>query len=50
MTINFTQEYDVDYKDTFALVASLSYVRTLLAIAASRHWSLFQIDIKKRLS
>ena len=42
----FTQEYDVDYDDTFALVARLSYVHALLAVAASRHWSLCQMDVK----
>jgi hypothetical protein len=42
----FTQEYGVDYKETFAPVARLSSVRALLAIAASRHWSLFQMDVK----
>ena len=37
----FTQEYDIDYKKTFALVACLSSVCTLLAVAASRQWKLF---------
>ena len=36
----FTQEYGVDYEKTFALVARLSFVCALLAVAASRHWSL----------
>jgi hypothetical protein len=31
----FTQEYDVDYKETFALVACLSTVHPLLAVVAS---------------
>jgi hypothetical protein len=42
----FTQEYGVDYEETFALFARLSFVRALLAIAASRHWSLCQMDVK----
>jgi hypothetical protein len=41
-----TQEYDVDYEETFAPVARLSFVRALLAVAASRHWSLSQMDVK----
>jgi hypothetical protein len=42
----FTQEYGVDYEETFAPVARLSSVRALLAVAASRHWSLSQMDVK----
>jgi hypothetical protein len=42
----FTQEYGVDYEETFALVARLSSVRALLAVASSRHWSLSQMDVK----
>ena len=37
----FTQEYEIDYEDTFTLVARTSYVRALLAIAAARKWDLF---------
>jgi hypothetical protein len=36
----------VDYKETFAPVARLSSARALLAVAASRHWSLSQMDVK----
>jgi hypothetical protein len=43
---SFTREYSVDYEETFAHVARLSYVRALLAVAASRHWSLSQMDVK----
>jgi hypothetical protein len=42
----FTQEYGVDYEETFAPVACLSSVRALLAVAASRHRSLCQMDVK----
>jgi hypothetical protein len=42
----FTQEYGVDYEETFAPVARLSFVRALLAVAASRHWSISQMDVK----
>uniref|UniRef100_A0A2N9IB87 Reverse transcriptase Ty1/copia-type domain-containing protein n=1 Tax=Fagus sylvatica TaxID=28930 RepID=A0A2N9IB87_FAGSY len=42
----FTQEYDIDYEETFAPVARLSYVRILLAVTASRQWKLFQINVK----
>jgi hypothetical protein len=31
----FTQEYDIDYEETFDPVARLSFVRTLIAVSAS---------------
>ena len=31
----FTQEYEIDYEETFALVACISSVHTLLAVAAT---------------
>ncbi|RVX00672.1 Retrovirus-related Pol polyprotein from transposon TNT 1-94 [Vitis vinifera] len=37
----FTQEYEIDYEETFAPVARISSVRALLAVAAARKWDLF---------
>ena len=37
----FTQEYGIDYEETFTLVAQTSSVRVLLAIAATNKWDLF---------
>jgi len=42
----FTQEYGIDYEETFAPVARISSVRALLAVAAARKWGLFQMDVK----
>jgi hypothetical protein len=42
----FTQEYGIDYEETFAPVARITSVRTLLAIAATRQWKLTQMDVK----
>jgi hypothetical protein len=42
----FTQKYGIDYEETFAPVACLSSVRTLLVVAVSRQWKLFQMDVK----
>ena len=42
----FTQEYGIDYEETFAPVARIPSVRALLAFAAARKWDLFQIDVK----
>ena len=36
----------IDYEETFASVARISSVRTLLAIAAASKWDLFQMDVK----
>ena len=42
----FTQEYGIDYEKTFAPVARLSSVMTLIAISAGRKWPLFHMDVK----
>ena len=42
----FTQEYGIDYEETFALVARLSSIRTLISVSVARKWPLFQMDVK----
>ena len=42
----FTQEYGIDYEETFAIVAHLTSVRCLIAMAAIRCWPLYQMDVK----
>ena len=42
----FTQEYEIDYEETFAPVARISFVRALLIVAAASKWDLFQMDVK----
>ena len=42
----FTQEYEIDYEETFAPVARLSSVRTLIVVSVARKWLLFQMDVK----
>jgi hypothetical protein len=42
----FAQEYGIDYEETFVPVARLTSVRSLLTVAAVRHWQLFQMDVK----
>ena len=42
----FTQEYEIDYEETFTPVARISSVYALLAIAVASKWDLFQMDVK----
>lgn len=42
----FTQEYGVNYKETFSPVVKFPSIRTILAIAASKNMYLKQFDIK----
>ncbi len=42
----FQQEHGCDYNETFAPVAHMTTVRTLLAVASARHWSISQLDVK----
>ena len=42
----FTQDYEIDYEETFAPVAHISYVRALLAVDAVNKLDLFQMDVK----
>ena len=46
VAIGFTQEYEIDYEETFAPVACISSVRALLAVAAAKKWDIFQMDVK----
>ena len=34
----FTQEYEIDYEETFAPIARISSVRALLAVAVASKW------------
>ena len=42
----YTQQYGLDYYDTFSPVAKIASVRLLLSMDAMRSWPLFQLDIK----
>jgi hypothetical protein len=44
--VAFQQEYGHDYDETFAHVAHMTTVRTLLAVAVVRQWSISQLDVK----
>ena len=46
MALGNRQEYSIHYEETFALVAKMIYVWLLLAIAASKSWPLYQMEVK----
>uniref|UniRef100_A0A8R7R8S6 Reverse transcriptase Ty1/copia-type domain-containing protein n=1 Tax=Triticum urartu TaxID=4572 RepID=A0A8R7R8S6_TRIUA len=42
----FQQSHGRDYDETFAPVAHMTFVRTLIAVAANRSWKISQMDVK----
>ena len=40
------QQYGVNYEETFAPVAKMTTIRTIIALAASQQWCLHQLDVK----
>ena len=42
----FTQTHGIDYQETFALVAKMNSIRTLLSLAVNFNWLLCQFDVK----
>ncbi|KAI5333988.1 hypothetical protein L3X38_024121 [Prunus dulcis] len=42
----YSQKPGIDYNETFAPVARLDTIRTLIALAAQKGWKLFQLNVK----
>ena len=42
----YTQSYDIDYLETFVVVAKMTTMRVLLSLATYSGWSLQQLDVK----
>jgi hypothetical protein len=42
----FQQEHDRDYDETFAPIAHMTTIRTLLTVTSVRGWSISQLDVK----
>jgi len=47
VAFGFSQEYEIDYEETFAPVAKMTSVRTLIVVASACKWPLYQMDKKK---
>jgi len=42
----YNQEKDIDYKETFAFVARLEFIRILLVLVCHANFTRFQMDVK----
>ncbi|KAI5313515.1 hypothetical protein L3X38_042691 [Prunus dulcis] len=42
----YSQKPGIDYNETFAPVARLDTIRTLIALAVQKEWNLYQLDVK----
>jgi hypothetical protein len=46
VTKGYAQTYGIDYEETYSLVAKMTTIRTIIAMAATKGWSLHQMDVK----
>ena len=44
--IGFTQHPDIDFNETFAPVARMDIMRTVLAIVVQNKWHVYEMDVK----
>jgi hypothetical protein len=42
----YSQQHGIDYNEVFAPVARWDTIRTILALAASKGWDVYQLDVK----
>jgi hypothetical protein len=42
----YAQTYGIDYEETYSLVAKMTTIRAIIAMAATKAWSLHQMDVK----
>jgi hypothetical protein len=42
----YSQQYGMDYEETFTPVAKMTIIHTLIAVASIRQWHISQLDVK----
>jgi len=42
----YSQQYGMDYEETFALVEKMTTIHTLITVASIRQWYISQLDVK----
>jgi hypothetical protein len=42
----YAQTYGIDYEETYSLVAKMTTIRAIIAMAIAKGWSLHQMDVK----
>jgi hypothetical protein len=43
---SYAQTYGIDYEETYSPVAKMTTIRAIVAMAAAKGWSLYQMDVK----
>ncbi len=42
----YAQTYGIDYEETYSLIAKMTTIRAIIAMATTKGWSLHQMDVK----
>jgi len=46
VTRGFSQKYDIDYEETFTLMAKMTSICTLISLVDARRWLLYRMDVE----
>lgn len=46
VALGYSQVESIDYEDTFTLLAKITTIRTVVAMAVSYGWPMYQFDVK----
>ena len=45
----YSQQYGIDYEETFTHITKITIIRTLIIVASVRQWHISQLDVKNVL-